>query len=159
MIIIGERVYFKTTSIDDIDYIIKNELDPENSDFVLNWSKEKHLDSLNDENICRFTIYSKNDERIGFIILCGYKDKKVIEFKRFVISQKGQGYGKEAMQVCINFVFEELKAHKMWLDVLESNEIGIHLYKSCGFKEEAKLIDHDYYKGKYQSWFIMSIIK
>ncbi len=69
---------------------------------------------------------------------------KVLEFRRFTITEKGQGFGREALQLLKNLCFEQLKFHRLWLDVFEDNAIAIKLYESEGFLHEGTLREHLY---------------
>jgi RimJ/RimL family protein N-acetyltransferase len=51
-------------------------------------------------------------------------------------NNRGQGYGKEALGLAINFAFQELNLHRIQLTVFEYNHRAISLYEKCGFKKE-----------------------
>jgi RimJ/RimL family protein N-acetyltransferase len=48
----------------------------------------------------------------------------------------GKGFGKEAMQLLVNYGFNELNLHRLTLTVFGYNERAIKLYESLGFKHE-----------------------
>ena len=48
----------------------------------------------------------------------------------------GQGFGKEAMQLLVNYGFNELNLHRLSLTVFSYNQSAISLYESLGFKHE-----------------------
>ena len=51
-------------------------------------------------------------------------------------SQRGKGYGKEAMKLLLEYGFNKLNFHRIQLNVLEFNYGAIALYEKCGFKKE-----------------------
>ena len=61
---------------------------------------------------------------------------------RFMIDEnlQGQGYGKEALKVIIDY-FKENGANNIRLSTKASNENAIGLYKSFGFKETGEVND------------------
>ena len=55
--------------------------------------------------------------------------------------------------------FQELGAHRLWLDVKPHNERARALYRSEGFVEEGTLRDALYYNGRFESLVVMSILR
>jgi len=110
----------------------------DNTPYIRQWSREKHLAAISDKNIGHFVIRAADDERIvGYIIFIGLENPdKSVEFKRIVINEKGNGYGRAAVRFIKRYVFEELGFHRVWLEVLENNNRAYQLYKSEGFIDE-----------------------
>jgi len=59
----------------------------------------------------------------------------------------GSGYGREAMQLIIDFGFEELQLTSLWLIVRSENARGRRLFESLGFVVEETLIGAAVVKG------------
>lgn len=72
---------------------------------------------------------------------------------------KGKGYGTDAAKLMIQFAFEELKLHKLYLRVLTDNVRAIHSYEKAGFKTEGVLIDEIFVDGRFHDITRMSIIR
>lgn len=51
-------------------------------------------------------------------------------------SNRGRGYGYEAMQLMLKFAFHELNLHRVQLTVFEYNTRAIRLYEKLGFMRE-----------------------
>ncbi len=49
------------------------------------------------------------------------------------------GYGKEAMNLLLDYSFSELNLHKVYLRVFSFNKRAICLYESLGFEKEGEL--------------------
>lgn len=49
---------------------------------------------------------------------------------------QGKGFGKETMQLLVNYAFNELNLHRLQLTVFSYNIRAIKLYESIGFKHE-----------------------
>ena len=84
------------------------------------------------------------------------------EFGRFMIpyaKHRGKGYGKKAIDLVLEYGFEHLNLHRIYLDTLESNTSAIGLYKKVGFKEEGRKKQHIYKNGKYFDLICMCILK
>ncbi len=56
----------------------------------------------------------------------------------YVVDQacEGQGYGAEAVQAALRFVFEHLQAHRVHLECDAANVRSAHLAERCGFRLE-----------------------
>jgi RimJ/RimL family protein N-acetyltransferase len=133
-----KSITVRPTSESDLDIILAMERSDDNTPYIRQWSREKHLEAINDTNIGHFVIQAANDERmVGYIILIGLENiDRAVEFKRIVINEKGNGYGRAAVRFIKKYVFEELGFHRLWLEVLENNERAYRLYKSECFVDE-----------------------
>ncbi len=77
---------------------------------------------------------------IGFVILGGIgSEDQVIELGRIIIDEPYRGTGQRALRVIIDYIFTELGAHKIWLDTLDHNQRGQHIYEKLGFVREGLL--------------------
>lgn len=132
------RIGFKPTTEENLDYVMKIERAAENAAFIRQWSLEQHRSALLDDNIAHLMVLKTSDNKaIGYIILVGLNNPdKSIEFKRIVIEEKNKGFGKEALRLVKRIAFENLDAHRLWLEVMQHNHRAIQLYKSEGFTPE-----------------------
>lgn len=154
------RITFRPTTEADLDYVIKMERAAENAPFIRQWSIEQHQSAISDENIAHLIVQETSDNKaIGYIILIGLKNPdQSIEFKRIVIEEKNEGFGRESLRLVKGIAFENLDAHRLWLEVMEHNERAIQLYKSEGFtceglhRESLKQGEH------FVSLIVMSIL-
>jgi len=117
---------------------MKIERDPENAPFIRQWSIHQHQSAILDDNIAHLMVQKTSDNQtIGYIILVGLKNPdQSIEFKRIVMKDKNEGYGRESVQLVKRIAFENLGAHRLWLEVMENNGRAIQLYKPEGFISE-----------------------
>lgn len=70
-----------------------------------------------------------------------------------------KGYGQEALQIIVNYVFGMLNLHRIELEVLTENTRAKHVYKKIGFKEEGIKRDAYYFDHEYKDVMMMSILK
>jgi len=71
---------------------------------------------------------------------------------------QGRGYGKILTKKIINYTIEELKMHRVYLEVFRINKRAIKLYEKIGFKKEGILRDKIFKNKKFHDVLIMSII-
>ena len=87
--------------------------------------------------IMRFTDDNKKELRFGFVIVDDTK--------------RGKGYGKEMLQLSIQYAFQILKVQKITLGVFENNEPAYRCYKAVGFKD-VLLEECHYYHVLGEDW-------
>lgn len=156
-----DSVKIRPTTETDLETIIAMERSGENTPYIRQWPREKHLEALTDNNIGHFVIQADDDKRIiGYIILIGLKNPdKAVEFKRIVINEKGNGYGRAAVRFIKKYVFEEIGFHRLWLEVLEKNNRAYQLYKSEGFVDEGVHRESLRQGDRYLSLIVMSMLR
>lgn len=157
----SDVIILRKTKIEDLEFVIESERKHENAQFVGQWTKEQHIYSLNDSDILHIIVESiATSKPIGYLIIAGIENKNnSIEFRRFVICEKGNGFGKEALKLVKELAFTKLKAHRLWLDVRLKNIRAKNVYKSMGFKEEGILRECIFHDDEYESLIVMSILK
>jgi diamine N-acetyltransferase len=152
-------IAIRKTNAEDLDYVMWAENAEDNSPFVVQWSREQHMAAFDNEDILH-VIFEVEGKAVGYAIIAGLKESnKAIELRRIVITEKGRGYGKAAIQLVKRLAFEELNAHRLWLDVREFNNRAISLYKSLGFVEEGLIRDCILIDNRFYSHYIMSILE
>ena len=63
--------------------------------------------------------------------------------------ERGHGYCKKAMQILLDYCFDELRLHKYNARIVSSNTQSITLHSSLGCKKEGVLRDMLYHNGEY----------
>mgnify|MGYP001298668655 CR=1 FL=1 len=72
---------------------------------------------------------------------------------------RGQGYGDKIYKLFLRYCFDYLNMHRVWLLVVDYNNIGLHLYLKNGFKEEGRQREAILREGKYHDYVMMSILE
>ena len=72
---------------------------------------------------------------------------------------RGLGYAKEAFRLTIEFGFEELNFHRIYLTVLEYNEPAIKLYEKLGFKREGVYREFIHRDGKRYDMYLYGMLR
>src|SRR5215469_13973025 len=71
----------------------------------------------------------------------------------------GQGYGREAINLLLDWSFRVMNYRRIHLETLASNERAVRCYKSCGFVEEGRGRQHEDYNGAYADVLVMGILR
>lgn len=155
------EVRLRQTQDNDLDFVMGAEHSAENRSFVVPWSREQHGAAMTSEDFSHQIIESVADgSRVGYVILAGLADaNQSVEFRRIVVTEKGKGYGKEALRLVKQLAFKELGAHRLWLDVKEQNVRARHVYESEGFVVEGVLRECLKVEAGFESLVVMSLLR
>lgn len=72
---------------------------------------------------------------------------------------RGRGYGREAVELLLDFAFKDLNLHRVELTVLAGNEPAIKTYLGAGFVNEGTLRQAAHIDGGYVDLVFMGILR
>ncbi|WP_251551511.1 GNAT family N-acetyltransferase [Neobacillus muris] len=72
---------------------------------------------------------------------------------------QGKGYGTDAMQTLVSFIFNYMNINKIKLHVFGFNQRAIRSYEKCGFKTEGILREELFRFGQFQDVFTMGLLR
>ena len=144
----------------DLPFVCDVEQAPENAPFLVVWSEEQHREALDDPDILHMIAEkAETGHPVGYVIIAGLANPHdSIELKRITIAVKGQGYGRSILRKIKQWAFHERKAHRLWLDVKETNDVARTLYLSEGFRVEGTLRDCLKTGDTYESLLVLSML-
>ena len=121
----------------DIADIMAIERSPGYDQLVGRSSAEFHARAIVDPDYA-YLVGLRDDGTIGgFGILRGITDLMGnLTLKRIAVVTPGQGFGKRLLLEIINWVFQNARTHRFWLDHIITNDRAAHVYESCGFQRE-----------------------
>jgi RimJ/RimL family protein N-acetyltransferase len=156
----SSRIQFRWTTESDLDAVLRLEQGAENRSLIIPWTREQHREACSNSDLAHLIIETRQALRmIGFLLLAGRESPHhSIEFRRIVIADKGRGYGKAALKLVKQVVFEKWKAHRLWLDVFDYNHRARHVYASEGFIEVGVLRECVSVEGRFESLVVMSLL-
>ncbi len=73
--------------------------------------------------------------------------------------QWGQGYGREALELALQFAFHELNLHGVHLTVFSYNERAIALYERIGFQREGAYREYLHRDGKRHDMLLYGLLR
>ncbi len=167
----GKKVRIRAVEQTDLDEIMKWVNDPEVIDNLLmrypisRYLEEKWLEKALDTSDMRnkaFAIETKEGVYLGGIGLHKINWENRSAEVGIVIGKKeywGKGYGTDAMLAILEFAFNHMNLHRVYLQVYDFNARGIKSYEKCGFKKEGVLRDDRFSRGQYHDTIIMGILK
>ncbi|HEY8049317.1 MAG TPA: GNAT family protein [Ramlibacter sp.] len=155
------RVRLRPTMTSDLDYVVSLEQARENVAFITPWERTQHEAAIRFPDFRHFIVEGGEDlAAVGFILLIGCRDRnQSIELKRMVIEAKGAGFGRAALRVVKKVAFDDLDAHRFWLDVKSRNARAKALYDSEGFVVEGELREAVKTAQGFDSMIVMSVLR
>ncbi len=155
------RVRLRPTMQSDLDFVLSLERDPANLPYITPWERIQHEAAIRFPDFRHFIVETGPGlEAGGFLILIGCRNPHLaMELKRMVVREKHQGFGRAALKVAKKIAFDDLGAHRFWLDIKKSNARAQALYDSEGFLFEGELRQAVKIAGGYDSLVVMSMLQ
>lgn len=144
----------------EINTIIEIESHKDNRDYLWIGTYEEHLDEISDPNHLLLIFREKESDHVkGYALIRLDFKSEIFEIRRIAITDKSQGFGKEAMKTLIKYAFEKTNTNRLWLDVYPDNEIGIKLYEALGMHRDGVLRQNYKAERGYLDQIIYSMLK
>ena len=121
----------------------------------------KFIADSDDPAAMQLTVCLKDGTPVGRIVLCDIIEGWKAELWRIYIadpSLRGKGYGKQAMQAVMKYVFKDLQLERFYLDHYTGNPAA-GLYLSLGFQYEGILRRNCRKNGTLYDVHLMSMLK
>lgn len=156
-----QQVRVRPTTLRDLDFVIAAERDAENARYIAQWTHEEHRTAIASDDMIHALLERVYDARpVGYIIVQDVRNRhQSIQLRRLVVTEKNCGYGRQALRLIKRLVFEELHAHRLWLDVFETNQRAQHLYAAEGFVVEGTLRECYHTESGFLSLILMSCLR
>lgn len=154
------RVRLRPTMQSDLDFVLSLEQDPENLPFITPWERTQHEAAIRFPDFRHFIVEAGPGlEAAGFLILSGCRSPhQSLELKRMVVGAKGQGWGRAALRMAKKVAFDDLGAHRLWLDVQKRNGRARAFYDSEGFVAEGELRESLRLADGFESQVVMAML-
>lgn len=104
----------------------------------------------------------ESNQLIGYIELDGILWNQRVTWVAIAIGDernRGQGYGKEALELALQFAFHELNLRRVQLTVFSYNQPAIQLYKKLGFTYEGTYREFLERDGKMYDMLLFGLLK
>jgi RimJ/RimL family protein N-acetyltransferase len=123
---------------------------------------EKMLDNPSDFQ--PFFVEKKDGSRIGFIVHfhvlhLGTGTKQLEIGYSLVPSERGKGYGTEALQIMVDYLFLSKEAMRIQVQTDLRNVASQKVIEKVGFKKEGTLRKNFFMRGELRDCYIYSILR
>lgn len=168
----GEKVYLKVLDKKYADEYLKLTCDMDSDSRLFTGTHtffnvtqiENYLEDISTDNSrIDFLIFDKEStDIVGEVVLndINRKDRRCnLRVGIFNKNNFSKGYGTEAIILALNYGFGMFNLHKIYLDVLNFNDRGVHVYEKIGFIKEGVLREDIYFNHRYYDVIMMSILE
>ncbi|MFY8331552.1 GNAT family N-acetyltransferase [Vagococcus carniphilus] len=153
------EIYNKWRNDTDVMYSTSPELDQYTLDDTIQFISFV----TSSQNSKSYMIETKDDNKtVGIVSLININNKDRSAECIIDIGEKdkwGQGIGKEAFNLIMEYSFKELNLHRLTLRVFSYNKRAIGLYEKLGFKPEGVMREAFYRSGEWHDIHVMGILK
>ena len=74
-------------------------------------------------------------------------------------TNRNQGWGKEALDLLVNYSFQKLQLHQLYANIGANNVASLKLFSTFGFQEIGVKKEWNLLNGEYHDEFIFQLIK
>lgn len=169
MFIKGDKVLLRGIELDDAEILRQMINDEEIEKMTMGYSfpvsyhqQVKWIENLPNEKNTFRAIIDVNGVAIGTIILSDIDTRSgcaEIHIKLANSSERGKGYGTDAVSSLLQYAFDELRLNCVYCKVKEDNIASQKMFEKCGFVKEGRLRSRVYRNGRYYDFYEYSILK
>jgi len=168
-LLVGKTVNLKIMERDDVDFLVEclNDIDfggeyvpigeqISKAEGMKYFDSPPNLASLTEAKT--FIVQKKDGTKIGFIYHQLNQPYKWMEIGYFFApSERGKGYGSEAVQLMVDYLFKELARIHAIADV--RNSASQRVLEKAGFQREGTMRKCLFNRGEWRDYYLYSILK
>ncbi|HUH28845.1 GNAT family protein [Gelidibacter sp.] len=167
----GEHIYLRALEPEDLSFLSGIEND-ENlwelshtqtpySQYILKQYLENSYQDIYEAKQLRLIISNYENKPLGMIDLFDFDFKNSRAGVGILVRQqedRQQGYGKEALQLLINYSFTHLNLHQLYCNISEDNLASINLFANQGFEIVGLKKDWVYKNKTFKNEYLLQLI-
>ena len=167
----GKHIYLRALEPEDLEFIhtiendeslweLSNTITPYSKFLIKQYLEHSHKDIFEVKQL-RLVISDYEDKALGMIDLFDFDFKNSRAGVGILVKEtkdRQLGYGKEALQLLINYSFTHLGLHQLYCNISEENEASIKLFTSQGFNKIGLKEDWNYVDGTYKNEYIFQLL-
>lgn len=144
----GKHIYLRALEPEDLEFVFAIENDTDlwhlsdtqtpYSRFLIKQYLENAQQDIFEAKQLRLAICNMEDETLGLIDVFDFDIKNKRAGIGILIQNKenrNKGFGKEALELLVNYCFDTLHLHQIYANISESNTASINLFENNGFKK------------------------
>lgn len=151
----GERVTLDTVHPEDYAFIEEQFNDPSTrrrAGVSLPWSESDVADFVEEtDDVVQFLV-CRDGTPVGHVVLSeldAQASNAELGWVVVVPGERGNGYGTDAVELCLAHAFDDRGLHKVWARVNEDNEASKRMLEKLDFEREGVLREQEYADGAY----------
>lgn len=167
----GKHIYLRALEPEDLEFIhtvendeslweLSNTITPYSKFLIKQYLEHSHKDIFEVKQL-RLVISNHDDIALGMIDLFDFdfiNSRAGVGILVKETKDRQLGYGKEALQLLINYSFTHLGLHQLYCNISEENKASIKLFRSQGFNKIGLKEDWNYVDGTYKNEYIFQLL-
>ena len=168
----GQLVYLRALEPEDLDLVFKIENDeylweltttltPFSKFLLKHYIKNSHKDIYEAKQLRLVICKAIDDEALGMIDLFDFDPRNQragLGILIFSTSDRGKGYGAEALDLITRYSFKHLNVHQLYANILEENKPSIKLFEKQGFEAVGLKKDWTRIAGTFKNEYLYQLI-
>ena len=167
----GDKVYLRALEPEDLDFVHAVENNEEfwevsatqapYSRFMIKQYLENAHRDIYDVKQLRLVICDLKGKEVGLIDIFDFEPKDRRAALGILItdaSERGKGYGAEALEIICNYCFKHLAMHQVYANITAGNETSVKLFENMGFKKVGLKKDWTYFEGRFKDEILYQLI-
>ncbi|MGB0980666.1 MAG: GNAT family N-acetyltransferase [Winogradskyella sp.] len=167
----GKHIYLRALEPKDLDFIYEIENDSQLwhlSDTQTPYSRfliQQYLDNAHQDIFeakqLRLVICNTKNNTIGLIDVFDFDPKNRRAGIGILVketSNRGKGFGKEALELLVNYCFGTLHLHQVYANIPQNNLPSLKLFKGNGFKEIGLKKEWSFDGNQYNNEYLLQRI-
>jgi diamine N-acetyltransferase len=144
---------------DHVPQIVAIEQIPEYRRYIGAWTADEHLRAMENPDNEYFVAQDETGAVEGFAILQGAQSEhRNLHLKRIAVRTANRGVGRMLLEHVMSRAFLHHRAHRLWLDVFDTNTRARRVYEAYGFREEGVMREAVLRDGEYHTLVLMSLL-
>jgi len=167
----GETVFLRALEPEDLEFIhavendesiweVSNTQTPYSKFLIKEYLEQAHKDIYEVKQL-RLVISDYQGATLGLIDLFDFDFKNKRAGVGLLIKDsvnRGKGYGKEALELLVNYSFYHLALHQLYCNINEENTKSVYLFENQGFKKIGVKKNWIYSNGLFKDEFMYQLI-
>lgn len=168
----GKHIYLRALEPEDLEFIhtvendetiweISNTQTPYSKFLIKQYLENAHKDIYEVKQL-RLVISSYDKVTLGMIDLFDFDFKNRRAGVGVLVKEPAdrlKGYGREALELLVDYSFTHLDLHQLYCSVSEENSASLKLFSNQGFKQIGLKKDWNYSHGSYKNEYLLQLIK
>lgn len=168
----GNQIYLRAIEPEDLSFLHEVENDERiwelshtqtpYSRYVLKQYLENAHQDIYEAKQLRLVISDLEDHSIGLIDLFDFDFKNRRAGVGILIKEledRQRGFGREALQLLIDYSFSHLHLHQLYCNINEDNQASVNLFVQLGFEIVGKKRDWNFTGSTYKNEYLLQLIK
>lgn len=168
----GNTIYLRALEPEDLEFVyaiendtsvweVSNTQTPYSKFLIKQYLENAHQDIYEAKQLRLAICKNENEKAIGLIDLFEYDPRNNRAGIGILIQNeidRNQGFGKEALELLIQFAFSQLNLHQLFANIGTENQSSLQLFTTFGFQKIGVKKDWNLINGTYQDEAIFQLI-